>query len=135
LANRASDFLEGAKRKEPNREGAPLQTQERSSTLAKGRVSPIDRESILSADLVDITCFRYLKMENAKEDNAESRQWIRDNAPDLMSLGLQGFALHGKGAVFADPFRKYNPCYVPAWLLPPHQGTKTAVEKYSKVKS
>jgi hypothetical protein len=48
-----------------------------------------------------------------------------------MSLGLQGFALHGKGAVFADPFRKYNPCYVPAWLLPPHEGTKTAVEKYS----
>jgi hypothetical protein len=70
-------------------------------------------------------------MENAKEDNAESRQWIRDNAPALMSLGLQGFALHGKGAVFADPFRKYNPCYVPAWLLPPHQDTKTAVEKYS----
>ena len=70
-------------------------------------------------------------MENAKEDNAESRQWIRDNAPALMSLGLQGFALHGKGAVFADPFRKYNPCYVPAWLLPPHQATKTAVEKYS----
>jgi hypothetical protein len=32
------------------------------------------------------------KMENAKEDNAESRQWIRDNAPALMSLGLQGFA-------------------------------------------
>jgi hypothetical protein len=32
---------------------------------------------------------------------------------------------------FADPFRKYNPCYVPAWLLPPHQDTKTAVEKYS----
>ena len=70
-------------------------------------------------------------MENAKEDNTESRQWIRDNAPALMSLGLQGFALHGKGAVFADPFRKYNPCYVPAWLLPPHEGTKTAVEKYS----
>ena len=70
-------------------------------------------------------------MENAKEDNAESRQWIRDNAPALMSVGLQGFALHGKGAVFADPFRKYNPCYVPVWLLPPHQGTKTAVEKYS----
>ena len=75
--------------------------------------------------------FSLSKMENAKEDNAESRQWIRDNAPALMSLGLQGFALHGKGAVFADPFRKYNPCYVPAWLLPPHQGTKTAVEKYS----
>ena len=29
-----------------------MQTQERSGTLAKERVSPIDRESILSADLV-----------------------------------------------------------------------------------
>jgi hypothetical protein len=61
-------------------EGAPLQTQERSSTLAKGRVSPIDRESILSADLVD-HLFSLSKMENAKEDNAESRLSFNTGIP------------------------------------------------------